>query len=248
MNNSYCVYKHTNKNDHKVYIGMTNNIKRRWRNDGIEYRPATGRKSRFWNAIQKYGWHAFDHEILVSGLTKEEAEKQERHYIELYHSQDKSKGYNIAAGGNGGRIYAEHPKGMLGKHQSNYEKEVHRKMLLDKSRNPMTNGTVVWGVTHEHPKGMKGKHQSEKHKQAMARKRGYNSANHKSVVIVFPSGCQERFPSVTAVIKKYKLWQIRKMLDTGKPYELPMANMPNKSKYARFVGCYFYTEDTEVSH
>lgn len=239
---------HTNKINHKVYVGMTNNIQRRWRNEGIEYRPAPGRQSRFWNAINKYGWSNFKHEVLVSGLTQAKAEELEKHYITFFCSQDKDKGYNIAAGGNGGHIYAKHPKGMLGKHQSNYEKEIHRKLLLDKSHNPMTNGTVIWGVTHEHPKGMKGKYQSEKHKQAMACKRGYNSANHKSVLIVFPNGCQERFASVTAAIKKYKLWQIRKMLDTGKPYELPMGNMPNKSKYAKFVGCYFYTEDTEVSH
>lgn len=248
MKNNYCVYKHTNKINHKVYVGMTNNVQRRWRNEGIEYRPAPGRQSRFWNAINKYGWSNFKHEVLASGLTQAKAEELEKHYIAFFCSQDKDKGYNIAAGGNGGRVYAEHPKGMLGKSQSDYEKKVHREMLLDKSRNPMTNGTVVWDVTHKHPRGMKGKHQSEKHKQAMAKKSGYNSANHKAVVIVFPDGHKERFSSITSVIKKYKLWQIRKMLDTGKPYELPTTNMPNKSKYAKFVGCYFNTEDTEVSY
>lgn len=37
--NNYCVYIHTNMVNGKIYIGMTSNIERRWRNGGIEYKP-----------------------------------------------------------------------------------------------------------------------------------------------------------------------------------------------------------------
>ena len=67
----YCVYKHTNKFNGKVYIGITSQQpEKRWKNgygyEGNEY---------FYRAIQKYGWNdGFNHEIIVSGLTKESKE------------------------------------------------------------------------------------------------------------------------------------------------------------------------------
>jgi len=47
MNKNYCIYKHTNKINHKVYIGMTNNPERRWANNGKEY-------EQFANCVFKY--------------------------------------------------------------------------------------------------------------------------------------------------------------------------------------------------
>ena len=84
MKNEYCIYKHTNKINHKVYIGMTNNPKRRWANNGKEYMPKDGCNSRFWGAIKKYGWSNFKHEILISGLTRKEAEQAEIDTIAKY--------------------------------------------------------------------------------------------------------------------------------------------------------------------
>lgn len=102
--NSYFLYKHTNQINGKVYIGITNDISRRWRNQGIEYKPHSSNTSRFWNAIQKYGWNNFKHEILINNLTSQEACKKEIEYIAKYDSTNRLKGYNIASGGNGGRI------------------------------------------------------------------------------------------------------------------------------------------------
>lgn len=53
----------------------------------------------FYNAIQKYGWNNFKHEILYTGLTKEEAEQKEIELIAHYDSTDRSKGFNISHGG-----------------------------------------------------------------------------------------------------------------------------------------------------
>ena len=48
----------------------------------------------------KYGWDNFSHEILFSGLTKEEAEQKEIELIAMYKSNQREFGYNIDNGGN----------------------------------------------------------------------------------------------------------------------------------------------------
>lgn len=91
---TYTVYMHK-LFDGRVYIGITSKTtKRRWQN-GHGYSKHTY----FYNAIQKYGWDAFEHIILFQGLTKEEAEKEEVRLIKEYQSTDHSKGFNIANGG-----------------------------------------------------------------------------------------------------------------------------------------------------
>lgn len=93
----YCVYKHTAPSG-KMYIGVTCvSPEKRW-NHGRGYKYNT----HFWNAIVKYGWDSFSHEILVSGLNGEVAYALERELIAAYDSTNPSKGYNITAGGLGG--------------------------------------------------------------------------------------------------------------------------------------------------
>lgn len=99
MEKTYCVYKHTNKINGKVYIGITyNKPEVRWGNNGIGYK-----RQKFWNAIQKYGWDNFDHEILFENLSDTQAYEKEIELIALYDSTNKEKGYNIALGGVDGR-------------------------------------------------------------------------------------------------------------------------------------------------
>jgi group I intron endonuclease len=91
----YCVYKHTNLVNGRVYIGITRQKpSRRW-HGGWGYRD----QPLFWNAIQKYGWDGFSHEILRKGLTETEAYEMEKCYIELYKATDREFGYNISGGG-----------------------------------------------------------------------------------------------------------------------------------------------------
>ena len=137
MGRNYCVYEHVNKINGKKYIGMTKDPKSRWRSDGYEYRRCT----HFWSAIQKYGWDNFEHTIIRKELTHMEACELE---IKLIAEQETiEKGYNLASGGNGGRLYQEHPRGMLGKSQTEYQKQVMREYMSNPENNPMMNRTTV---------------------------------------------------------------------------------------------------------
>lgn len=218
----YSVYKHTNLKNGKVYVGMTNNIQNRWRNNGIAYKPYKKNSTRFWNAIKKYGWNNFKHEVIEDGLSFEKACEAEKRYIKLYQSTDRKKGYNIAPGGNGGVVYQIHPRGMLGKHQTKYEIETHRKFMLDPKNNPMYNGKVVWGVTHPHPRGMAGKHQTSRQKKAASKK----AMHGRGMVVVFANGVEQYFKTITMFCEYYHV-------DTSWPYRYFSAGKYHVSKYIK---------------
>ena len=90
----YSVYKHVSPSG-KIYIGITEaSVEKRWQyGRGYEY------NTHFYNAIKKYGWKNFKHEVLFTNLTAEEAAQKEIELIRFYHSDDRNKGYNISPGG-----------------------------------------------------------------------------------------------------------------------------------------------------
>lgn len=92
---NWCVYMHENRVNGKKYIGITSQKPtNRWQNGrGYQRCPL------FYAAIEKYGWDAFRHEILYTGLSQEEAERLEVELIAKYQTQDNANGYNLAAGG-----------------------------------------------------------------------------------------------------------------------------------------------------
>lgn len=92
---AYLIYKHTNKINNKSYIGLTKRtVKARWGKFGEYYKQC----SKFWNAIQKYGWENFEHSILETDIkTLSEANSLEQYYIEHYNTI--KNGYNISRGG-----------------------------------------------------------------------------------------------------------------------------------------------------
>lgn len=91
----YSVYKHTSPNG-KVYIGMTGlKPEYRW-NNGKGYLNSN---AHFRNAIKKYGWDNFKHEVVYTNLDKETACAKEVELIKFYDSTNPAKGYNITTGG-----------------------------------------------------------------------------------------------------------------------------------------------------
>ena len=96
MNKIYVVYKHTNKTNNKVYIGVTcREPHRRWGSQGQNYSS----NIHFYSAIKKLGWDEFKHEILIHGLTPEQASKWEIKLISFYKSNNPKYGYNRDKGG-----------------------------------------------------------------------------------------------------------------------------------------------------
>jgi group I intron endonuclease len=69
--------------------------KQRWGLDGCNYKSSP----HFYLAIQKYGWDNFEHNILFTDLTKEEACLKEQELIKKYNSMDRNFGYNSTSGG-----------------------------------------------------------------------------------------------------------------------------------------------------
>lgn len=105
MRGKYCVYCHTNKTTGKQYVGITGRSpQKRW-NYGYGYEKSPY----FFNAIKKYGWDGFDHEILFDGLSKDIAERLEILLIEELQTL-KPSGYNIEKGGNSIGKHSEETK------------------------------------------------------------------------------------------------------------------------------------------
>ena len=92
----YSVYQHVNKINQKVYIGITKqDVEKRWGNSGINYKSSPY----FYAAIQKYGWNNFEHNVLFTGLTREEACLKEQELIKQFNSINREFGYNSTSGG-----------------------------------------------------------------------------------------------------------------------------------------------------
>uniref|UniRef100_UPI0040279BF8 hypothetical protein n=1 Tax=Lachnospira eligens TaxID=39485 RepID=UPI0040279BF8 len=56
----------------------------------------------FYNAIKKYGWDNFTHEVVYSNLNKQAADKLEKELIHKYNSIE--EGYNLKEGGSRGEL------------------------------------------------------------------------------------------------------------------------------------------------
>lgn len=104
---TWCVYVHTNKINGKKYVGITSRKPEdRWHANGTGYSSQT----HFWNAIQKYGWDNFKHEILLTNTTFEHACEVEKCLIQYYKSYDREYGYNLTLGGEGACLTEEQRK------------------------------------------------------------------------------------------------------------------------------------------
>lgn len=103
------IYKVTNKQNGKIYIGQTNNLERRKKQHLYDNRT---NHQAFKRAINKYGIDCFKWEIIDECLDKCEINEKEKYYINYYNSKIPN-GYNIASGGEGGSNWNLQPIVML---------------------------------------------------------------------------------------------------------------------------------------
>lgn len=113
----------------KRYIGITHhqNPEKRWQK-GNGYKPhgkytksGKSRKpndSRFYNAILKYGWDNFTHEILFKNLTQNEADEKEKELILQYQSYKEEFGFNQDMGGRSNGKHSEETRRKIKDHHA----------------------------------------------------------------------------------------------------------------------------------
>ena len=107
MDKKWCVYLHTSPSG-KYYVGITSQKpERRWRN-GKGYIH----NNYFTNAINKYGWDNFMHEIIADDLSENEAKVLEEMLIKKFQSNNVAYGYNITSGGEA-ELHSERTKQLI---------------------------------------------------------------------------------------------------------------------------------------
>lgn len=98
MDTIYKIYKVTNKQNNKVYIGVTE--------QGVDARlkghfckAKSGSNYAFHKAIREYGENAFMIETIDVTIDVKLAPELEKKYIKLFHSNEEQFGYNSTTGG-----------------------------------------------------------------------------------------------------------------------------------------------------
>lgn len=185
------IYKITNKENQKCYIGKTTNF------NPIGYcethlqsaiRGSSPQKY-FYNAIRKYGSEKFSIEILVQGkFNKHLLNDLEKHFIRVYNSNDFQYGYNLTSGGDGGNCGNQFTKyhkegikppselnGMFGKKHSKITIDhfcfIHSN-ISDETRQKMSNSAIKRFLNSKNP--MYGRKHSEKTKQLIKKTKKEN--------------------------------------------------------------------------
>jgi len=161
MNKIFYIYKITNIINDKIYIGQTNNIKKRWKRHISDSYKKNTILSR---AMRKYGIDNFNISIIDICYNIKTCYFLEKKYIKECNSRDTTIGYNIHVGGCGAKPGNLNPSKKESARQINRIKHLGRK-ASDETKRKMREAT---GGIH-HP--MYGKHHSKKSKIKMSKAR-----------------------------------------------------------------------------
>lgn len=126
----YSIYKATNKNTGKSYIGFSSD----WKSRKRLHKYNSNKNERnyiFYNSIRKHGFDAFQWEVLYQSKDKEHIlGTMENHFIELYNTLAPN-GYNMKVGGGGGTLTEDAKKKIGEKRKGMVFSDEHKKNLSD---------------------------------------------------------------------------------------------------------------------
>lgn len=135
----FCVYVFQHKQNHKIYVGKTNNFIRR-----VAQHKSRSLDTYFSRSIEKYGLDAFDYFILEEFENEENCFEAEEFWIAFFRSNVKGYGYNLTEGGEGTSghtwtLTAENKKNMSEAHRGHSLSEQHKQAIsesLQGAKNP----------------------------------------------------------------------------------------------------------------
>ena len=107
------IYKITNQINQKIYVGQSNDIKRRFAQHKSPYEQNRFAEKPLYKAFQKYGISNFTFEV-VEECKIEDLNEKEAYWIKKLKTLINENGYNITCGGNG-VAEENHPKHKLTK-------------------------------------------------------------------------------------------------------------------------------------
>ncbi len=184
------VYKVTNIQNHKIYIGYTKNLDYRKLNHIRDSKY--GSQLYFHRAIRKYGSQNFKWEILGYCETNNEANEIEKICIEFFKSNDKRYGYNMTSGGDGsdgfkGRVHSSETKLKISKANSGKIRTIDHKLNyslshigLKHSNETKLKLSLKFKGRKSPSKGIKRGQFSEDHKKKLSiAKSGKNNINYR---------------------------------------------------------------------
>lgn len=102
----YKIYIHQNKLNLKIYVGVSQNCIKRWRDTKSNaFNPESKVYNQpLYNAIRRDSWNTFVHQVIEEFDNKEDALNAEKFWIEFFRSNRKiygqDYGYNLHEGGN----------------------------------------------------------------------------------------------------------------------------------------------------
>lgn len=139
----WSVYIHKNLINGKIYVGITSRVpEKRWGKDGNGYK----RHPYFWNAIKKYGWNNFEHQVILQNKTFEYACQVEKSLIKHYKSNDRQYGYNDTFGGEG-RLLTDEQKKTLSKQRKGKNNSFYGKHHTEETKNKLREANSGRSIT-----------------------------------------------------------------------------------------------------